>query len=292
MSEEIVRELPIDQLFPHPDNVRGNIAPADVEEMALSILLRMSQGLPGVIQPLVAVAHNGNFRVVDGHVRLVGAMRLLETNRWPQSQPQTLPALVRDLTPEQQRDIMLSTNVVRYALNPVDEGLAYLRMVQEEGRNKSEVARRCGVSPARVESRLCIASLAPPVVEMYRRGELPLGAAPHLARITDSKVQVDLANTLVEMDAIHLDVIAEACRQVVEAGRECGSGGSGNGKAEAGDDGGDDERRCQAGAGSSTANGPSSPAGGGTACSSQPPASQSAAARRQQQTYEGDCRGS
>jgi ParB family chromosome partitioning protein len=168
---ETVRDLPISRLSPHPGNVRGGIAPDEAEEMALSILLM------GVIQPLVVTIYNGDFRVVDGHVRLAGAMRLLETNRWPQDRPQSLPVIVRDLTPGQQRAIMLSTNVVRYALNPVDEGLAYLRMVQEDGLSKSAVAERCGVSPARVESRLCIAGLAPPVMEMFRRGELPLGAA-------------------------------------------------------------------------------------------------------------------
>jgi ParB family chromosome partitioning protein len=231
---EIVKDLPISRLYPHPGNVRGGIAPDEAEEMALSILLM------GVIQPLVATTHNGEFRVVDGHVRLAGAMRLLETNRWPQDRPQTLPVIVRDhLTPEQQQVIMLSSNVVRYALNPVDEGLAYLRMVQEEGLNKSAVADRCGVSPGRVESRLCIVGLAPPVVELFRRGKLPLGAAGHLAQVDDHKTQVDLANTLLEMDAIRLDTIAEACRQVVkkterkrEAKKDDDAGGDGgeNGK--------------------------------------------------------------
>jgi ParB/RepB/Spo0J family partition protein len=236
---ESVLDLPISRISPHPDNVRGSIAPDEAEEMALSILLRMNQGLSGIIQPLVVVVYNGGYRTVDGHVRLVGAKKLLETGRWPQGVPRTLPAIVRDLTLEQQRAIMLASNIVRYSLNPVDEGLAYLRMAREEGLDKSKIADRCGVPRSRVELRLCIVGLAPPVVEMFRRGELPLGAAKHLAKVTDQKVQVDLANTLVEMDAIRLDTIAEACGQVARAGRESGAGGgSGNGQGHKAETGG------------------------------------------------------
>jgi ParB/RepB/Spo0J family partition protein len=229
MPEETVHELPISRLSPHPDNVRGDIAPTDAEEMALSILLRMNQGLPGVIQPLVVVAYNGGYRVVDGHVRLAGANRLLKARRWPPDRPQTLPAIVRDLTPEQQRATMLTSNVTRYALNPVDEGLAYERMVREDGLSKSEIADRCGVSPGRVKSRLCIVGLAPAVVEMFRRGELPLGAAEHLAKIADPLQQLDLALTLARMGATHVATIAEACRRVAggDGGKAKAAGRSG-----------------------------------------------------------------
>lgn len=210
---ETILDLPIEKVYPHPmGNVRGEVTPTQIEEMALSIMLQEQ-----IIQPLIVFTYQDGWATIDGHVRREGGKLLLATGRWPASMTQTFPCIVRDhLTYEQHRAIMLATASVRYELNPVDEGLGYQRLMVEKGlKTTREVANYCGVPESRVTSRLNIVNLAPPVVQLFRERKLKLGTAEHLIKISDVKIQTDLACTLVELGDIHLDAVAEAVSRVI-----------------------------------------------------------------------------
>lgn len=206
---ETTLDLPIERLYLHPDNIRQDVGQEQIEEMALSVLLF------GLIYPLIVVVRpeRDGWYTVEGNVRLMAARLLIKEGRWPEGWPPTLPAFVRDLTLEQQRAIMLATQT-RYSLNPVDEGMAYKRKVEQEKLSPEQIAARYGVALHRVQNALRIVSLAPPVMEMFRRGELPRGAADHLVKVIDPRRQTDLARTLVDMDAIHVNTVKEAVKRL------------------------------------------------------------------------------
>lgn len=63
---QAVRLCPVDLLFPHPHNPRGEVDPATVQELADSIREK------GVLEPLIVVPHpekSEGYLVVAGHRR-------------------------------------------------------------------------------------------------------------------------------------------------------------------------------------------------------------------------------
>jgi len=180
-TTDLVR-WPTAHLRPHPLNPRGELDPADVDELAASIVAHSAQG--GILQPLL-VTPDGT--VVAGHRRLAAARRagLAE-----------VPVLVRALTPTEQLEIQLVENLQRSELSALQEGRAYQHLV-EAGATLAGIARAVGVSAGRVRERLGLLDLEASVQQQVHRGELPLNVAALLRAVHDRARQRRLAQLAV-----------------------------------------------------------------------------------------------
>src|SRR6266542_3163445 len=157
---------PIDSLRPNPLNPRGEFHPAGLEELADSIRAQ------GVLQPLLVTPAGV---VVAGHRRLAAA-RLAGLS--------DVPVVIRDLDRVQQQEIMLVENLQRQDISPVEEARAYRRLL-EGGHTTAQLARRIGVSSARINARLVLLKLEEQVQWMFHRGDLPLALASVLLKVAD-----------------------------------------------------------------------------------------------------------
>jgi ParB family chromosome partitioning protein len=162
-------------LTPNPLNPRGPIEPGDVDDLAASIEAQ------GVLQPLL-VTPDGT--IVAGHRRHAAALRagLAE-----------VPVLVRPMTTREQLEIMLVENIQRADLSPLQEAQAYQRL-KDDGLTQIDVARRIGVTHARVQTRLVILQLTPEVQELYAQNLLPITLAEPLSKVVDPHQQARFAN--------------------------------------------------------------------------------------------------
>jgi ParB family chromosome partitioning protein len=133
-----------------------------------------------VLQPLLVTPLGV---VVAGHRRLAAAR---------QAGLDTVPVLVRDLDPVQQQEIILVENLQREALSPVEEARAY-RQLLDAGLSTAELARRVGITTARINSRMVLLKLDEQVQWMFHRGDLPLTLAPVLLRVADPSRQRQVA---------------------------------------------------------------------------------------------------
>jgi ParB family chromosome partitioning protein len=203
---QAVQLCPVDLLFPHPHNPRGEVDPATVQELADSIREK------GVLEPLIVVPHPEKpegYLVVAGHRRraasiLLGLAGLDE-----------VPVIVRDYTPVEQEEVMLAENIQREDLSPLQEAKAYERLIAG-GSTQMDVARRLGINGARIQSRMVILKLSLSVQRLFDSNELPITLAPLLTRIENLDRQERLAN-LVASRRLTVPKLKEMVDRIVEA---------------------------------------------------------------------------
>lgn len=94
---------------------------------------------------------------------------------------ETIDAIVEDLTEEEASAMMLTENVARDDLDPIDEGLAYAKRMERYGYSVETLAMKHGISPIRVQFRIKLLGLRPDIQKLVRDGHLPLGYAQALA---------------------------------------------------------------------------------------------------------------
>lgn len=143
-----IKDLNVEDLHPNPDNPRKRMD--DVADLAASIRTQ------GVKQPLLVtptgqldIDGRAQYRVVIGHRRLAAAK---------QAGLDTVPAIVEEMNPRREREIMLVENTQRSDLTPVEEADGYQGLL-DLGMPVREMARMTGRSDRFVRRRLRIAGI-------------------------------------------------------------------------------------------------------------------------------------
>jgi ParB family chromosome partitioning protein len=192
-APEIV-EVPLAHLASNPYQPRHQIDDASLEELAASVREH------GVLQPVLVTETLDGYQLVAGE-RRARAARLAGLDR--------VPALVRQLADRDQLEIALVENVQRSDLDPIDEALAYRRLIDEFGLTQATVADRVGKARTTIANMLRLLDLHPDVqaaiadsriTEGHGRalgGLSPESQAHVLTTITDQGLSVRQAEELV-----------------------------------------------------------------------------------------------
>jgi len=173
---------PTASLRPNPLNPRSRLDPADIDELAASIVAHAPQG--GILQPLL-ITPDGT--VVAGHRRLAAARRVGLAD---------VPVIVHSLTTIEVLEIQLTENLQRSDLTPIEEARAYGHLL-DAGATLASIARAVGVPASRVRERLALLDLDQRVQERVHRGELPLRVGLVLVPLRDQARQRRLAGLAV-----------------------------------------------------------------------------------------------
>lgn len=171
-AEADVRQLPLDQLRPNPQQPRRSVDEDALAELVESIRAR------GVIQPLVvrpAADDPDLYEIVVGERRFIAAGR---------AGLQTLPCIVRKLADREVFLLSVAENVARDDLNPMDEAAAYRRILDEEyAANQGEIAALVGVHRTRVNHKLRLLNLDPRIQEHVRTMPAAAVSLSHLEEL-------------------------------------------------------------------------------------------------------------
>ena len=111
----VVKQIPLAQIGANPDQPRKTFTESELADLAASIRER------GVLQPILLRAVAGRpylYEIVAGERRF-RASKLAGLTE--------IPALVKQITPENAMEIALIENVQRENLNPIEESAAYKR---------------------------------------------------------------------------------------------------------------------------------------------------------------------
>lgn len=137
------------------------------------IELRDSIQEHGVVQPVVVrpAAENGRYILVLGERRL-RASRM--------AGKETVPAIVRRLSPQQAAEMTVLENVVREDLNPMEQAEAYRVLSQEFNLTQLQIAQRIGVSRESVANYMRLLRLPEPLKEHVALGRLGFSEAREL----------------------------------------------------------------------------------------------------------------
>ena len=178
-SGETPHEIPISQIDPNVNQPRKTFDEVALTELANSIRMH------GVISPIILVNQpNGRYMIIAGERRWRASKRagLL-----------TIPAIVRNYTPQQVKEISLIENLQREDLNPIETAVAIKQLMEEYRYTQEQVADRIGKSRPAVANTLRLLTLSNEVIALVAEGRLSAGHARCLVVVEDKEAQLKLA---------------------------------------------------------------------------------------------------
>lgn len=184
-SEDLLKNLPIDQIQPGQYQPRTGMDPDRLEELADSIRAQ------GVVQPVVVR------KLAAGRYELIAGER-----RWRASQMAGLseiPAVIRDVPDEVTLAMALIENIQRENLNPIEEATALARLIEEFELTHEQAAANVGRSRAAVSNLLRLLDLEPQVRALVDARKLDMGHARALLALSGQD-QVRAARQVVDLE--------------------------------------------------------------------------------------------
>ena len=156
--------VPIERVFPNPDQPRRDFDPDLLAELSASIKAK------GVIQPLIVrpLASEGDFQIVAGERRWRAAQM---------AQLHTVPVVVRNLTDSEVLEIAIIENIQRADLNSVEEALGFRQLMETFGHTQEKLGEVLSKSRSHIANTLRLLSLPDDVLSMVRNGALSAGHA-------------------------------------------------------------------------------------------------------------------
>ena len=149
-------------------------------------LLELSESIKqyGVLQPLLVSDKKDYFEIIAGE------------RRWRAAKMAGLkevPVVVKEFTDQEIVEISLIENIQREDLNPIEEAMAYKRLMEEFHLKQDEIADRVAKSRTAVTNSMRLLKLSSKVQEMVIADMISAGHARALLGISDETLQENTA---------------------------------------------------------------------------------------------------
>ena len=185
LHEPLIREVPLSRLALAPENVRKT--PADpVAEAEMKASIAAHGLLENLVVRIDGPADAGTWAVVAGGRRLAAMKALAEDGTIDPDHP--VPCLVA-ADPDMAGELSLAENVVRIAMHPADQVIAFTKLA-DAGLSVAVIAARFGTTERLVEQRLRLGNVAPDLLDAYRTGEIDLEVLKAFSVTTDHARQM------------------------------------------------------------------------------------------------------
>jgi ParB family chromosome partitioning protein len=168
-----VQEVDIDLIVPNPNQPRSVFTKESLAELTESIREH------GVIQPLIVSRKEGDARILQ---LIAGERRLLAAR---EAGLKRVPVVIREANALGLLELALVENLQREDLGPLEEAVAYRRLIDEFSRTQEEVATRMGRSRSYVANTLRLLSLPEEIRASLAGGQITAGHARALLSIED-----------------------------------------------------------------------------------------------------------
>lgn len=182
-SEEKPAEVKvkISKVEPNREQPRKNFDEDALLELAESIKQF------GVLQPLLVQDRKDYYEIIAGERRWRAA-KIAGLNE--------VPVIIKKLTEQEMVEISLIENIQRENLNPIEEALAYKRLLNEFNLKQDEVAERVSKSRTAVTNSMRLLKLNEKVQQMVIDDMLTTGHARALLGIEDQEKQYVVAQQI------------------------------------------------------------------------------------------------
>jgi len=180
-NKESERTVKITMVEPNREQPRKNFDEDSLIELAESIKQF------GLLQPILVQDRKTYFEIVAGE------------RRWRAAKIAGLkevPVIVRDLTEQEIVEISLIENIQRENLNPIEEAMAYKRLLTEFDLKQDEVAERVSKSRTAVTNSMRLLKLCDEVQQMIIDDMITTGHARALISIEDKEQQYAIAQKI------------------------------------------------------------------------------------------------
>lgn len=180
-SEEIKEKVQIVDIYtvePDREQPRKNFDPEKLQELSDSIRQY------GVLQPLLVQKEKDYYKIIAGERRWRAA-RLAGLTE--------IPVIVKEFTPQDSMAVSLIENLQRQNLNPMEESMAYQKLLTEFSMTQEQVAEKLGKSRSAIANSLRLQNLPEAVQKSISEGMISMGHAKVLLGLDDKAEQTRLA---------------------------------------------------------------------------------------------------
>lgn len=170
--------LPIHKIEPNPDQPRNQFDEDSLQELADSIQQY------GILQPLLVKKKDKYYEIIAGE------------RRWRAAKIaglEEVPVIIREYDDHEIVEIALIENIQREDLSPIEEAMAYQRLMKEHHLKQDEIAEKVSKSRAAITNSLRLLKLDPRVQNMLEEEMISSGHARALLAIHDGDLQYEIA---------------------------------------------------------------------------------------------------
>lgn len=169
-------EVSVNSIVPNPHQPRTVFKEEHLESLAASIKVH------GIIQPLTVTKNDADsYELIAGERRLQASKRAGLTH---------VPVIIRTATEQQKLELALIENIQRHNLNPIEESLAYSRLMEEFSITQEEISRRVGKKRSTVANALRLLTLNDEIQDAISEGAITAGHAKALLGLEDPAAQM------------------------------------------------------------------------------------------------------
>ncbi|KPU26443.1 plasmid stablization protein ParB [Caloranaerobacter sp. TR13] len=182
-DKDRVISVDVSLIKPNKEQPRREFTLDSLNELAESLKVH------GLIQPIIV-------RKIDDGYELVAGER-----RWRAAKIaglKEIPCIVRDFESRKSAEIALVENIQREDLNPIEEAIAYKRLMENYNLTQEEISTIVGKSRPYVANTLRLLNLSQEVISFILEGKLTSGHGRALLQIDDLNKQIKLAKEIIE----------------------------------------------------------------------------------------------
>lgn len=143
----------------------------------------------GIIQPIILNKQDNYYMIIAGERRWRAA-KLLGLKE--------VPAIVMDLTEKDVLEVSLIENIQRQDLNPIEEAMAYKKLLSDFNLTQEELSKRVGKSRVAISNTIRLTNLCETVKQYLIDEVISEGHGRVLLSIEDAKVQCEVAQKVID----------------------------------------------------------------------------------------------
>lgn len=182
-SEE-VRKIPVAQIVPNRFQPRTIFDDEKIAELALTIRTH------GIIQPIVVrECEDGRFEIIAGERR----WRAVQQLGWTE-----IPAIIKNLNDKETASVALIENLQREELTPIEEAMAYAKLLELHHLTQEALAQRLGKGQSTIANKLRLLKLPQEVQEALLQRAITERHARALIVLKDKEKQLKLLKEIIE----------------------------------------------------------------------------------------------
>ena len=190
-DESDIKEIPVADIRPNPYQPRKTFNEEALKELSESIKNY------GVFQPIIVKKGLRGYDLIAGERRL-RATKLAGLSK--------IPAIVKEFTDDEMREISLLENIQREDLSPLDEAKAYEQLIKKLNYTQEELGKRVSKSRTYITNTMRLLKLPMRVQDLLNKGKLSYGHARALLAIDDEDLMIELANKCIESNLTVRDI--------------------------------------------------------------------------------------
>lgn len=170
-----IAKINVSLVKPNPYQPRIDFDQEALEELKQSIKEK------GIIQPITVRKRDDHYELIAGERRLRAAIEI---------ELEKIPAYIVEVeTKEEMLELAIIENVQREKLNPIEQAIAFQRLITECKLTQDEVAQKIGKDRTTVTNLLRLLKLPEEIQKTVKSGEISVGHARTLVSVDDRDEQ-------------------------------------------------------------------------------------------------------